>query len=165
EKQQTLADEAAAHLEAGRLISPREGNAYESYQALLALRANSTQAQQGLARIERTLIANIEQLINTEQLEEATLLLASARDRYPQSQALFSLRLSLDQAQEVASKPQVVKARVAAAALMGFDGGQAEVLNPDRIIYLGFAYANFPGQTTVVQAVLFDGSRSVRIAQ
>ncbi|HEY7884939.1 MAG TPA: protein kinase, partial [Cellvibrionaceae bacterium] len=93
--QQALADEAAAHMGAGRLISPREGNAYESYQALIALRANSTQAQEGLARIERALIADIEQLINTDQLQEATLLLASARDRYPQSQALFSLRLSL----------------------------------------------------------------------
>ncbi|HEY7883460.1 MAG TPA: hypothetical protein VIC08_00760, partial [Cellvibrionaceae bacterium] len=75
------------------------------------------------------------------------------------------LRLSLDQAQEAASKPQIIKARVASAALTSLDGEQPAALNPDRIIFLGFAYANFPAQTTVVQAMLFDGSRSVRIAQ
>lgn len=164
-ERQRLLDEAQAHFAAGNLIAPREGNAYDSYQALQALQTDSAEAHEGLREIERALIGQIESLINREQLEEAGLLLGSARNHYPQSEALFGLRLTLEQAEEAVSRPRVGRLRVADSGFTELPAEQPQPIAPDRIIYLGFEYSNFSGSASVIQAVLYDSGRSLRIAQ
>ncbi len=164
-ERQRLLTEAQTHFAAGRLITPREGNAFDSYRALQAMQADSTEASEGLRQIEQALIERIESLINGGQLEEAGLLLGSARNHYPQSQSLFALRLSLEQAQEAVSRPSVGRLRVADQGLTELPAEQPQPISPDRIIYLGFDYRNFTGNTSVIQAVLYDSGRSLKIAQ
>src|SRR5690606_34131111 len=60
-----------------------------------------------------------------------------------------------------ASQPQVMAVAVSGEA----DGSDAgEVVEPGRTLYVAFKYAHFSPAATVVQALLFDGARSVRIA-
>lgn len=156
---------AQEHFAAGRLLTPKEGNALASYRALQTLQADSAEASAGIKRIEQALIEQIESLINHQQLDEAGLLLASARQHYPQSQPLLGLRLSLEQAQDAASRPKVGQLRVSAQSLSEIPAQQQPFIVPDRVIYLAFDYRNFSGNASVVQAVLYDSGRSIRIAQ
>jgi hypothetical protein len=90
--------------------------------------------------------------------------LASARDRFPQSQSLLTRRLQLEQLNE-ANLPTVTNFSVAAQPIEAVSAARDVVLVADRVIYLGFEYSKFTGDTGVVQASLFDGSRSTQIAQ
>jgi len=156
---------AQEHFAAGRLLTPKEGNALASYRALQTLQADNAEASAGIKRIEQALIEQIESLLNHQQLDQAGLLLASARQHYPQSQPLLGLRLSLEQAQDAASRPKVGQLRVSAQSLSEIPAQQQPFIVPDRVIYLAFDYRNFSGNASVVQAVLYDSGRSIRIAQ
>ncbi|UTF61089.1 protein kinase [Gilvimarinus sp. DA14] len=162
---QPLLDRATALMAADKLIAPPDGNAFDTYQSILAQSPDNTEAREGLAKVEQGLIGRIDSMIRGGALEEASLQLASARDHYPQSQALLTRRLELDQLVE-SQMPKISNLVVSAEPLSRLDLPQPEVLAPDRVIYLGFSYANFGSdEASVVQAVLMDGSRSVQIAQ
>ncbi|WP_020210540.1 serine/threonine-protein kinase [Gilvimarinus chinensis] len=156
---------ATRQLAADKLIAPAGDNAFDTYQEILAQYPTSTEAIEGLVNVEQGLLGRIDSMIRGGALEEASLQLASARDHYPQSQALLARRLELDQLVE-SQQPKVSNLKVSAVAFNTLDQAQPEVVTPDRVIYLGFSYANFNGKdASVIQAVLMDGARSVQIAQ
>lgn len=155
---------ASAQMVADKLIAPKDDNAYASYQSVLAINPDNTDAQEGLATLQQALIRRIDSMIRGGAIEEASLQLASARDRFPQSQALLTRRLELDQLSE-ASLPSISRLRVAAAPIDDLTAPQAEALTPERTIYVGFYYDNIDTDARVLQAVLMDGARSVQIAQ
>ncbi|WP_049721515.1 serine/threonine-protein kinase [Gilvimarinus polysaccharolyticus] len=151
-------------LASGALIAPKTDNAFVSLRSVLAIRPNYEPALQALDEIEQTLIRRIDAMIAAKSLEEASLQLASARDRFPQSQALLTRRLQIEQLNE-ASLPLISKLSVSAQPIDAVSAARDVVLVADRIIYLGFEYSQFKSETSVVQASLFDGSRSLKIAQ
>ncbi|MDO3384063.1 protein kinase domain-containing protein [Gilvimarinus algae] len=161
---EALVAKADAQLAADKLIAPKGDNAYETYSGLAEREPGSDVAAQGLAKVEQSLLGRIDSMIRAGALDEASLQLASARDRFPQSQALLTRRLQLDQLAE-AQRPSVSRLEVSASPMETLGQPQPDELAPDRIIYLGFEYRNFDSEASVIQALLMDGSRSVQIAQ
>ncbi|MDO6747102.1 protein kinase domain-containing protein [Gilvimarinus sp. 1_MG-2023] len=157
--------EAQQLLARNQLITPRGNNAYETYQRLLQQAPEAVDTvNEGMLRVEQALISRIDRLLANESLDEALLQLDIARDRFPQSEGLLTQRLQLDQLVE-AQLPSISNVLVAAQPMADLSQPQGDPLALDRIIHIGFEFANFNGEANVVQVVLTDGSRSVQIAQ
>lgn len=159
-----LDSSARSQMADGQFIAPKENNAFDTYQQMEREFPGTVEAQAGLQQVELGLVRRIERMMQGNDLEQALLELDSARDRFPQSEGLLTLRLQLDQL-AAARQPMVSSLQVSAVPIDDLNQAQADTLMPDRIIYIGFEFANFNGDASVVQAVLMDGSRSVQIAQ
>lgn len=147
----------------GQLISPRGDNALEGYRSILAKNPRHGAARNAEAAIEQALIDKVKQLIEAEEFTEAGTQLASAREYFPQSQQLLALSLELDHAinEQV---PKVVRLAVTSQAV-DYLAAQEPAIITDRSIYIGFEYRNFSAETSVIQAILYEGSRSHQIVQ
>lgn len=161
--EQALLDEAKTQTEAGQLIAPRGDNALETYRILLGSNPGHVAARKGEADIEKMLVDEIQGLLRAENFSSATTRLASAREHFPQSQALLSLNLDLDQA-ILNNLPRVARLAVTSTET-GVIEEQQPTIAADRNIYIGFEYRNFKAETSLIQAILYDGSRSHQIVQ
>lgn len=161
--EQALLDEAKTQKAAGQLIAPRGDNALETYRTVLMNNPGHVAAREGEAGIEKMLVNEIQGLLREENFSSATTRLASAREQFPQSQALLSLNLDLDQA-ILNSLPRVARLAVTSTET-GIIEPQQATIAADRNIYIGFEYRNFKAETSVIQAILYDGSRSHQIVQ
>lgn len=151
----------------GRLVSPLGDNAYEYYQQLRPL-GRQRDADNGIGNIENQVAANIERSINSNDFDSAKLLLLQAKEKFTTSQKLLGLEVGLEQAIHAdfdARQPKILKVLVSNRPAESINVQQKNPLSLDRTAYIGFEFKNFSGSTSVVQAVLYDGSRSVEIAQ
>ncbi len=167
-----LLDQGRTLQTAGKLIRPNGASAFDSYQRALKLDAGNREAAQGLRTVERELAQRVTAEMAAGRFDEAALLLGEARERYATSAALLELQGRLDEARETAqraaaeaNRPKVTQVRVSGAPLQGLGVDQVPAFKVDRTLYIGFEYQNFAQETTVVQAVLYDGARSMEIAQ
>lgn len=149
---------------AGKLVAPRGDNALETYQALLAQNAQHSAALKGVAAVERLLAQEVKTLIQNEEFSVATSKLAIARESFPHSKMLLALNVELDQAIS-AIMPAVTYLSVTSEEVNQLVDPQEPAIAADRIIYIGFEYRNFKAETSVIQAILYDGSRSHQIVQ
>lgn len=157
---------------AGKLIQPAGKCAFDAYQRVLTLEAGNTAAREGLQAIESELRLQVQRALDNDQLKAAGAVLAEARERFPKSGVLLELQARLDDEMEAvaraareASRPKVAMLRVSGFKLASLDADQSPAFNVDRTLHIGFRYRNFQADTTVMQAVLYDGARSLEIAQ
>src|SRR5690606_3148141 len=87
-REQILLRKAESQHLAGRVLEPQGDNAYETYQGLLEHEQENPAALEGMARIEQTLINNIRGLLERRRWLDAQDAVATARQHFPQSQAL-----------------------------------------------------------------------------
>jgi hypothetical protein len=158
-----LLEKAKRQQAAGQLIAPRGDSAVETYRELLAKNAQHRVARNAVEAIEKSLLAEIKQLIQAEDFTAASARLASARESFPQSRTLLSLNLDLDQAINE-HLPRVVTLAVTSHESDSLSA-QEPTIAADRNIYIGFEYRNFKSETSVIQAILYEGSRSHQIVQ
>lgn len=116
------------------------------------------------AAAENNYVQQINQLMSEGKLAEASSALLVARERFPQSQALLSLSLDLERA-AAESNPGVTRLLVSGNEMSSLNSQQDPSIAAERVIYIGFEYRNFKADTSVIQAILYDGSRSLQIAQ
>ena len=173
-----LAD-AETLLELGQLIAPPGDNALQKFRTLLAmslphnlLSEEHQQAQQGVADLTTELEQRLRQMISGGDLDAAEPLLLTARELLPQSDELLRLETQLEgaiegqlQAELEATSPKVARIVISNSEMSSISDVQAPALQVDRTIHIGFIYKNFEQTTSVVQAILFDGSRSLKIAE
>lgn len=167
QRQQQLVD-AREMMAAGQLIAPAGESAFDRYRAVLAVESDNVAAQRGLQEIERRLAQRLSRQIDGGELDAATEGLRRARERFNDSPALQPVQVALDlafEARALAGLPKIPRVVVSNSELTGIGDSQAETLAVDRTIYIGFRYQNFMRATSVVQAILYDGARSLQIAQ
>ncbi len=168
--------QAQALMVAGKLIGSGEENAHTVFRSVLSLSSEPvsllatyrTEAEAGIDEIESRLDRQLTTLIESGELVDAESLLSAARDLYPESAAFLAQQAGLEVANQAAieaSRPKVEQILVSHTPLSSIDDPQASSLKVDRTIHIGFRYRNFQEDTSVVQAVLFDGARSLQIAQ
>ncbi len=116
------------------------------------------------SRLEST-VAAIEDDLAAGRLEEAGERLMQARERNPGSAELLALEVEWRDRQEAELRPEINRARVSVEPLDSLTGEQANVLPAGRVLYVGFTYRNFAATSAVIQAMLYDGSRQIQIAQ
>ncbi len=168
----TLNQKAESILAAGELAGPSSDNAVEIYRQVLSLSGANSIAREGLEKIESAFVDGIQQSIESNQLDGAARLLTKAKHLFPENKVWNELTRQHDSALESsiqaaleASAPRVSSVRVSHEHLVDANGEQVAALLLQRTLHVAFHYENFQAETTVVQAILRDGSRSVQIAQ
>ena len=163
-REQTLLRKAESQHMAGRVLQPSGDNAYETYREILDGDSSNQAALAGLASIEQTLVNNIQGLIERHRLLDAQSAIASARERFPRSQTLLALKVRAEQLLEQ-NQPAISHLIISNREITDIQQAQTETVAADRVIYIGFEYQNFKEGTSVLQAVLYDGARSLQLAQ
>ncbi len=163
-REQALLRKAESQHMAGRVLEPSGDNAYETYREILGVDSSNQAALAGLASIEQTLVNNIQGLIERHRLLDAQSAIASARERFPRSQTLLALKVRAEQLLEQ-NQPTISHLIISNREITDIQQIQPETVPADRVIYIGFEYQNFKEGTSVLQAVLYDGARSLQLAQ
>ncbi len=161
--EQDLLNTAKVQQAAGKLIAPSGDNALKTYRELLAQNAQHSAARAGVIAVENLVVKRIDQLISEEKFTDASAELVNARESFPQSKALLGLSMDLEHA--IADKVPTVSRLLVTSNEVNKLAQQDPSIAAERIIYIGFEYRNFKGDASVLQAILYDGSRSLQIAQ
>jgi tetratricopeptide (TPR) repeat protein len=152
----------------GNLIEPKGDSAYDRYQQLLTYDKGNSDAHAGLREVEQQLAFRVEGLINRSQFEQAEQLIDRSSEKFPGSDRLEALNRSLDLAVEadiIARQPKIPQLLISGKQPASINEPQSPTLKVERTLYIGFSYANFVAENSVVQAVLYDGSRTMEINQ
>jgi serine/threonine protein kinase len=83
---------AEVHMLVGRLLDPPGSSAYDAYQQILTLHQHNKQATEGLRHIGDLLAQQVQALIDSQQIQEAELLLSKGLDVLPTHQGLVKLQ-------------------------------------------------------------------------
>lgn len=158
--------------ESGALVTPENDNAVLAYRSVLEVDPGNVTATQALKTIESNYLLGIRTLIEQGQLDQAVEQLRNASKLYPNSIPINEL-LELHQqklagkeaAKQAATQAKVTKLLISDNAFDSMQAAQAAQLPLNRTAHIGFSYANFQGATTLLQAVLYDGSRTLKIMQ
>ncbi|MDH3947440.1 MAG: protein kinase [Gammaproteobacteria bacterium] len=148
----------------GKLISPKGSSAYDHYQAVLKQDPNNATAKTGLNNIERQLISKVNFNVHNDQFKQAGSALETVRQYFGNSKAYRKAELQLALAIE-ATQPKVQRIIFSRTQLSSLTAPQAEKLQLGRTLYIGFDYKNFEDETTLLQAILMDGTGRVQIAE
>jgi hypothetical protein len=148
----------------GKLVSPKGNSAYDHYQAVLKQDPDNTAAKTGLNKIERQLISKVNFNIHNSTFDQAKRELATVHQYFGNSKAYRKAELQLALAVE-ATQPKVQRILFSGTRLSSLASPQTEKLQLGRTLYIGFDYKNFEAETTLLQAVLLDGTGRVQIAE
>lgn len=177
--EQAARDEIARRLarakslhESGALVNPENDNAVLAYRAVLDVDPSNPTATLALKTIESNYLLGIRTLIEQDQLDQAVSQLRTASKLYPNSipinelLALHQQKLaSKEAAKQAANQARVTKLLISDSAFDNLQSTQASRLPLNRTAHIGFSYVNFQGATTLLQAVLYDSSRTLKIMQ
>lgn len=133
--------------------------AAKRYQQVLGLQADQADAQQGLRLLQNNSYAKVRGLIREKDYEDAGTEIQSALLSFPEDDRLLSLLLELE-----SYKPVVEKILISGESFAALEGSKGQRLRVDRTLYIGFYYRNLDRPTSVLQVLLFDGTRSSKIA-
>ncbi len=164
----TLLEKADKKIRKGQLFTPRGNGAFHDYQTVLKADPQNTTAREGLDRVVDALSAKVWQLVGDEEFIQAKEMMRAPVREFGGNQRIKSLSLALDEI--IGEKIMDLEPRVEGMLIQGEPiESLAERFSDDfdaeRSIYLGFRYENFQTNTTVLQAVLMDGTKRIQIAQ
>ncbi len=164
----TLLKKADQKIRKGQLFTPRGNGAFHDYQAVLKADPQNTTAREGLDRVVDALSAKVWQLVGDEEFIQAKEMMRAPVREFGGNQRIKSLSLALDEI--IGEKILDLEPRVEGMLIQGepiesLAERFSEDFDAERSIYLGFRYENFQTNTTVLQAVLMDGTKRIQIAQ
>ncbi len=137
-------------------------SAAQRYQAVLAIEPQRIEADRGLTRILENLYSQVDNLIAGKDYTEAGEQIQSALFSFTDNDRLLSLLLKLESFKPVIENLLLSGDTIANAA--DDNTSPAETIALDRTLHIAFRYRNLDQPTTVLQALLFDGGRSIQIA-
>lgn len=161
---QALLSKARAQESQNKLLEPAGDNAFDTLQMLLRDYPQRKDAKGALATLEASVVKQLNNLVSQDALEEAESLLAKARERFTHSEALLEQSIKIEEAYNL-RRPSVDRVLISGQELTSIDGEQPSSFSADRVIYIGFNYRRLKEETAVIQAILYEGSRSLQIAQ
>jgi len=167
ERQQFVSSQlglADKQLQAGMLITPTGSSAYDYYHAILKRDPANATAKKGLRNIEQQLVYQASKDIEAGNFAAAKAGLDKASQYFSKTKAIRAAELKLSMAVEE-TLPRVQRIIFSETRLSSLTTPQADKLHLGRTLYIGFDYHNFETETTLLQAVLMDGSGRVQIAQ
>jgi tRNA A-37 threonylcarbamoyl transferase component Bud32 len=176
----TRLDQADQFRQHGHLVSPAGNNALEAYRDILVADPGNGKATQGLKEVESAYLADIRHLIDAGNTSEANNRLREAARLFPndaQVDALVALQEKAALPVQKAEETTAVEAKVAAAppqvSRLVINEAPFDTMQLDpkaniplgRTAYVGFSYQNLESATSLMQAVLYDSSHTVKIIQ
>jgi serine/threonine-protein kinase PpkA len=157
-------DQAEKQYNAGMLIAPTGKSAYDYYHAVLKREPGNTAAKKGLKNIEQQLVNQATKSIQKGNYDAAKAELDTATQYFSKTKTIRAAELKLSLAIEE-TRPKVQRIIFSETQLSSLTTPQADKLHLSRTLYIGFDYQNFESETTLLQAVLMDGTGRVQIAQ
>jgi len=157
-------NQAENQYKAGMLISPTGKSAYDHYHAVLKREPGNTAAKKGLKNIEQQLVNQATRSIQAGNYDAAKAELDTATQYFSKTKTIRAAELKLSLAIEE-TRPKVQQIVFSETQLSSLNTPQADKLQLSRTLYIGFDYQNFESETTLLQAVLMDGTGRVQIAQ
>jgi len=164
---QQLLLSASLQEKVGNLVPPAENNALSQYQSVLTYEPNNEVALNAITNIEQKLLSEIPSKISAREFIEAKKTIDFVYELFPESKLIKPLQVSLKTAinqYEASQKPRISSVIIKSENFSDMSGKTKEKLTADRTIYIGFGYFNFGKKTTVLQAILYAGSRSDKLS-
>ena len=138
--------------------SAGEPSAAQSYLSILTIDASHPQAKAGLERLVQRVQQSVEQAIAAGDYQRASAALAGALQTLPNDRLLVDLQ----------NRSEAIKPALQQLVISGSEIDDTTLatnrFSADRTLHIAFSYRNLAAATTVVQAILLDGSRQVQIA-
>ena len=150
---------AADQLSAQQQWFGAEPNAVAKYQEVLALQPKRRQAIEALAAIEVQALVDSRELMEAGDINAAMVKSEAALSVFPNNVELQALLQQL-----ATMGPVISNMLLSRSAITDLDAAPNVKTNADRTLHIGFHYSNFSQEASVLQAVLFDGARSVQVA-
>ncbi len=160
-----LAKVARRQRQQGDVFAPAGANTLQSLRKILALEPNNAEARQAVDSLEQGLVSQVEQHIQAGAWDNARAQIARALSYFPKSTDLQQLKAINEQAIWDAQQPRIDQLRVSHRIIESLQRPQLARLAVDGLIYVGFDFANFGVETTVVTAHLFEGEPAIEVAQ
>ncbi len=128
------------------------------YQQVLAIEVDHEAARAGIDRLLSGLAGQVTGLLEAKDFVGARAALAPAQQQFPDDLQLETL------ADDILSRAPKVHSLNLGGDVAAAASADSEAVAADRSLLISFSYNNFYQSTTVLQAVLYDGSRAVQIA-
>lgn len=153
-----LLAEAGTFVSQGKLFA-KSASAAQRYLAVLAIDSNNAAAAKGLHQLLTARYHQVEENLDKRHFKLATSEVEEALAVVPKDERLLALSLEIE-----SSKPAIDSVRLSGSDTQSTHRSQAKSVTADRTLYIAFHYKNLTNANTVFQAQLFDGSRSLQIA-
>lgn len=157
---------ARQQLDAGNLIEPENDSAFARYRELLSFDRGNVDAQNGLSEVEKQIVFKVEGYINLSKFNEAKELANRANELFPGSDRVETMNRHLEMAIEadiISRQPKIPRLLISETQPASIDQAEKSIVNVERVIHVGFSYSNFENDISLIEAKLYDGSRSVEI--
>jgi tetratricopeptide (TPR) repeat protein len=163
---------ADSYLASGKLTQPKGANALESYRDVLKLDPGNSKAREGLKKTEAAFMKEVRSVVENGTLSEAKPLLRKADKLFPNSMEVAELLQNyesrmreLQAAKQAATRPKVSKFKVATESFNSMSGTASDRVSQARTLYYGFSFENFESATSLLQVVLYDAAKVIKLAQ
>ncbi len=160
--------QAEAQLKEANYFTPANQSAYHHFAQMLSLQPNNTAALDGINRTISGFEARLFNLIAEDHYDVVRERVRAARILLPNNPQLTALELRVEETigeKILQTLPRILNVVVTGTRVDNVPGEQPESILADRTITVEFDFQNFTDNTSVVQATLMDGARSVKIAQ
>lgn len=141
------------------LLFDKQDSAGQRYLAALALDPKAVDAKSAIAAMKKSLMIDIRVLIADNQFEQAQTDLVKAMNIFSDDEELAKLLFDIE-----SKKPAISKILLSGRAISSMDTLMPEAVSAERTLHIALQYQHFFKETTVIQAILYDGSRAVQIA-
>ncbi|MDH5394692.1 MAG: serine/threonine protein kinase [Gammaproteobacteria bacterium] len=162
-----LFKQARKYQAAGNLIEPQGYNAFDFYQKILEKEKDNLQAKAEIKVIHQKLAENIINYIRQDDLTKAEEIFNAAIQRYGRTPLLANAQLKLNDA-IAARAPKIETIMLSHSPVKAVSTPQsldAEVLQLNNTLYIGFNYINFDPGSTWLEADLYANNGNTLIAQ
>ena len=171
EKKQKKVEEllfgADLQLQTNNILPPSDNNALSMYQQVLTLEPDNNTALTAVKDIDQSIVKDIPAHISSHDFVKAQQAIDSVLKHFPKSQFIDQLQLKLNTTiteSEEAAKPKILVINIKGDSFSEITTEAVDKFSADRTIYIGLKYTNFGEGTSVLQALLFAGSRTVKIS-
>jgi len=167
EKIQQLLARALLQEKSDNLIPPAKNNALSQYQTVLNYDSKNVIALKAITNIEQQLLSAIPTQISAQQYTKAQTSIDTALNHFPDSKLAKSQQTKLNNAikqYKASQTPKIVSLIIKGQKFNKMTAQGNNKLKAERTIYLGFEFTNFAKKTTVLQAILYAGSRSDKLS-
>ena len=166
EVQQLLAN-ALLQEKTGNIVPPTANNALSQYQNVLIHEPTNKKALRAIANIEKQLLSDMPAQISAQRYSKAQKTINTTLNYFPNSKLAKSQQVKLNIAikkYKASQKPRISNLIIKGQDFTKMTKQSSNKLKAERTIYVGLEFTNFAKQTTVLQAILYAGSRSDKLS-
>ncbi len=148
----------------GLLTSPKGNSAYDLYKSILSIEPDNTQAQTGLAKIQKQILRKAHTATVQNKFREAATILNNAQSLFPNNKKIKTAQRNLQKEMD-AVLPIVPKIKVSSTPFSEITDTTLQKIKIGQFLYAGFEYKNFTQNNTELTVNVYNGTTPKLIIQ